>query len=204
MFDALERVVQRAFRDRREADLDHLWYLWTGPLSPCFGKDRMSTFETYFIADKATHKENKNDYFQLIHDAAFCRRMLGEFGADAANGLIVNGHVPVRPEKGENPVKKGGNAVTIDGAFAAAYGDRGYSLVLDAARIYLAQHHHFASVDEAVDQGVDIIPTVSDIQVYEQPRTVGDTERGEALRAEIFVLEDLLRAYANNEVLERE
>ncbi|HTF88777.1 MAG TPA: fructose-bisphosphatase class III [Planctomycetota bacterium] len=203
LFDALERVVQRAFKDKREADLDHLWYLWTGPLSPCFGKDRMSTFETYFVADKAAHHENKNAYFKLIHEAGFCRRVLAEFGADPEHGLIVNGHVPVRPEKGEKPLKSGGNAVTIDGAFAAAYGDRGYSLVLDAARIYLAQHHHFASVDEAVVEGLDIIPSVSDIQVHERPRTVGDTEQGEELRAEIEVLEDLLRAYADNQVLER-
>ncbi|MEO6709621.1 MAG: fructose-bisphosphatase class III [Planctomycetota bacterium] len=93
--------------------------------------------------------------------------------------------------------------MTIDGAFAAAYGDRGYSLVLDAARICLAQHRHFVSVDEAVVEGLDIIPRVSDIRVHERPRTVGDTQQGEALRAEIEVLEDLLRAYADHPVLER-
>ena len=32
----------------------------------------MATFETYFVADKATHKETKNPYFKLIHEAAFC------------------------------------------------------------------------------------------------------------------------------------
>ena len=28
-----------------------LWYLWAGPLSPMFGKDKMATFEIYFIED---------------------------------------------------------------------------------------------------------------------------------------------------------
>jgi len=46
------------------------------------------------------------------------------------DALIVNGHVPVKVEKGEAPVKRGGNAVTIDGAFSEAYGDRGYTFVI--------------------------------------------------------------------------
>ena len=70
LFEALERVVHRAFRARAEDDVDMLCYLWTGPLSPCFGKDRMATFETHFVADKATHKETKDPYFSLIDDAA--------------------------------------------------------------------------------------------------------------------------------------
>ena len=41
---------------------DILWYIWTGPNSPVFGKDKMTTFERYFIADPETHKENKNSY----------------------------------------------------------------------------------------------------------------------------------------------
>src|SRR5262249_3417378 len=50
LFDAIEIVVQRAFRKGAagvaELDRDLVFYLWTGPLSPCFGKDRMATFET--------------------------------------------------------------------------------------------------------------------------------------------------------------
>ncbi len=208
LFDALERVVQRAYRapdaamQPNVADVDLFWYLWSGPRSPCFGKDKMATFETYFVADKTTHAESKNPYFKLIHDPAFCARVLAGFGADPEHGLIVNGHVPVRPDKGESPVKTGGRAVTIDGAFAATYGDRGYSLVLEASRIYLAEHHHFGSVDEAVVSGADIIPTVTVLVTYPQPRTVSDTEKGEALRLEIAVLEELLAAYARNEVRE--
>jgi len=211
LFDAFERVVQRAFHcalrkgidEVAELDRDLIFYLWTGPRSPCFGKDRMATFETYLVADRATHEETKNPYFKLIHDPAFCGRMLAEFGVDPVNGFLVNGHVPVRLEAGETPVKRSGRAITIDGAFAAAYGDKGFSLVLDAQRIYLAQHHHFESAEAAVTRHADIVPTVSDVAVYERPRTVGDTETGDEIRAEIAVLEELLRAFEANIIRER-
>ncbi|MBS1118174.1 MAG: Fructose,6-bisphosphatase [Deltaproteobacteria bacterium] len=198
LFDAIDRVVQRAFRKHASADVDLLFYLWTGPLSPCFGKDRMSTFETYFVADKAAQKETKNPYFKLIHDAAFCARVLRELGVDEREGYLINGHVPVKLEQGETPVKKSGRAITIDGAFAAAYGDKGFSLVLDAHRMYLAQHHHFESADAAVETGADIVPTVSEVRVYDRPRTVGDTEAGDGVRSEIAVIEELVAAFETN------
>jgi fructose-1,6-bisphosphatase-3 len=204
LFDAIERVVARAFQRQRAEDVDLFWYLWCGPRSPCFGKDRIATFESHFVADAATHHEHKNAYFRLIADRAFCARVLAEFGADPARGLIVNGHVPVRPDRGETPVKASGQAVTIDGAFAAAYGDRGYSLVLQPDRVYLAQHHHFGSVDDAVVLGADIVPTLSDVVVHPRPLTVGDTEAGEALRAEIAVLRELVTAYQESSLEERE
>lgn len=202
LFEALDREVHRAFRDRDQASLDMLWYLWTGPRSPLFGKDRMATFETYFVEDKATHKETKNPYFKLIHTEEFCKRVFADFGADPAVGLIVNGHVPVKLEQGESPVKASGNAVTIDGAFSEAYGDKGFTLVLKAGRIYLAQHHHFESVAEAITAGADIVPTISEIRAYANRRLVGDTETGELLRREIGVLELLIRAYRENVVEE--
>lgn len=199
---AFDGVVQRAFRKRATADIELLFYLWTGPRSPCFGKDKMATFETYFVADKHAAEETKNPYFKLLHDAAFCARMLRDLGVDDERGFIVNGHVPVKLEKGETPLKKSGRAITIDGAFAAAYGDKGFSLVLDAQRMYLAQHSHFESVDAAVEQHADIVPTVSDIAVYDRPRTVGDTEQGDAMRAEIAALEELVAAFEGNVVRE--
>jgi fructose-1,6-bisphosphatase-3 len=203
LFDALERKVHRAVRARAPDDMDILWYLWTGPLSPLFGKDRMATFESHFVADKDAHNETKNPYFRLIHDAAFCARICREFGVDEEKGLIVNGHVPVKLEKGESPVKDSRRAVTIDGAFSEAYGDKGYTLILDATRTFLAQHHHFESVEDAVEAGADIIPKISDIEVFERPRLVQDTEKGDEIRREIEILEELIRAYEDNVLTEQ-
>jgi fructose-1,6-bisphosphatase-3 len=200
LFDALDHAVRRAFRDRAARDTDLLYYLWAGPRSPLFGKDRMATFETYFVADKATHKETKDSYFSLIHEKPFCRKIAVEFGVDPEAILIVNGHVPVKLEQGESPLKKSGMAVTIDGAFSEAYGDHGFTLVIDADRTYLAKHHHFESVDDAIDRGADIVPEIQDLRVRDRPRRVGDTPRGAELREEIAGLERLVVAFRTREV----
>jgi fructose-1,6-bisphosphatase-3 len=198
MFDALNGAIHRAFRDQDAGCLDLLWYLWCGPLSPLFGKDKIATFETYFVAEKKSHAEMKNPYFKLIHEKEFCRRILTDFGVDAERGLIVNGHVPVKIEQGESPIKKSGQAITIDGAFSEVYGDNGFTLVLDADRTYLAQHHHFESISEAITQGADIIPTIQEVSAFDPPRRVIDTKQGDAIRHEVAALELLLRAYREN------
>ena len=203
LFDALDSIVRRGFRKAEAAgsDADWLWYLWTGPRSPLFGKDRMTTFENYFIEDAEARKEHKNPYFALIHEPEFCRRVAEEFGVKK-DGLIVNGHVPVKVDKGEEPVKRSGLAVTIDGAFSEAYGDRGYTLILAPERIALAEHHHFESITEAITSGADIVPKVSNLRVYHPHRLIADTEEGEALRGDIAALEKLLLAYQEGALLE--
>ena len=204
LFDALASLIRRAVRkgaDHRDSDADWLWYLWAGPLSPLFGKDKMATFEMHFVEDPATHKETKNPYFSLIHDAEFCKTILREFGV-SDQGLIVNGHVPVKIAQGEQPVKRGGNAVTIDGAFSEAYGDHGYTLILDPARIALAEHSHFESVEEAITRGADIIPTVTTLRVCDPPRRVADTEQGTTIRSTIAMLERLVAGYQDGLLVE--
>jgi fructose-1,6-bisphosphatase-3 len=197
LFDALDVVVRRAFRERRASDLDVLYYLWAGPRSPLFGKDRMATFETYFVADKAAQKETKNPYFDLIHDRAFCQRIATELGG-TGEALIVNGHVPVKLEAGESPLKRSGMAVTIDGAFSEAYGDHGFTLVIGAEGTYLAKHHHFESVETAIERGADIVPEIQGLRVHPRPLRVADTARGAELLEEIGALEDLVRAYRDH------
>jgi len=197
LFDAMNSVVRRAVRKRWFAldnDADWLWYLWGGPCSPLFGKDKLATFETYFVADKDAHKEHKNPYFDLMHDPDFMKRIGRLFGC-SDDVLVVNGHVPVKIEKGEQPVKKGGNAVTIDGAFSQAYGDRGYTLVLRPDRIDLCEHSPFRGVAAVLESDADILPTVTTIRSYSKPRTIADTAKGEDLRGRIADLEALVSAY---------
>ncbi len=197
LFDAIDDVVSRALKERAPEDLDFLWYLWNGPLSPMFGKDRITTLERDLIADVSAHHETKNPYFTLIHDAAFCERVLEEFGCSRA-GMIVNGHVPVKIAAGESPVKRGGNAITIDGAFSPAYGDHGYTLVLESGRTFLARHHHFESVEAAVRDGVDIIPTIATLREFDEPRRIEDTEEGARMREDIALLTRLVEAYRHH------
>ncbi len=204
LFDALGSVVRRVMRKRwfgLDQDADWLWYMWGGPRSPLFGKDKLATFETYFLADKATHKEVKNPYFDLIHDADFVKRTGRLFGC-GDDVLIVNGHVPVKVEKGDKPVKKGGNAITIDGAFSEAYGDRGYTLVLKPTGIELAEHAPFSSVEAVISAGADIVPTIQTIRTHSTPRTVADTMEGDQIRRSIHDLDDLVEAFHEGEVAE--
>lgn len=202
LFEGIEKVVRRAIVSAAEPDLDFLWYLWSGPRSPLFGKDRIATFERDFIQNKDSHRETKDPYFALIHEKEFCDSVLTEFGMETEGGLIVNGHVPVKVEKGESPLKRSGKAITIDGAFSEAYGDYGYTLVLEPNRIVLAEHHHFESVDAAIRDGIDIVPNVQEIRVFDQPRCTRDTERGQRIRYRIEMLERLIEAYQTNRLHE--
>lgn len=198
MFEEIEVVVRRALEKSNTPDLDFLWYLWCGPRSPLFGKDRIATLERDFIADKKPHKEHKDPYFDLIHEVGFCEKLLEAFGADPKQGLIVNGHVPVKLKQGESPIKRSGKAITIDGAFSEAYGDFGYTLVLETDRIVLAEHHHFESMESAIKDGVDIIPKTQDIRVFDKPQTTRDTERGQRINYRIKELNRLIEAYRSN------
>ena len=69
LFESIEGAIYRMMDTRETHQLDLLWYLWSGPASPLFGKDRITTFERYFIADPKAYHETKNPYFSLIHEA---------------------------------------------------------------------------------------------------------------------------------------
>ena len=203
LFEEIEVVVRRALEKRKTPDLDFLWYLWCGPRSPLFGKDRIATLERDLIADKTPHQENKDPYFDLIHEVGFCDKVLEEFGADTGQGLIVNGHVPVKLKQGESPIKRSGKAITIDGAFSEAYGDHGYTLVLEPGRIVLAEHHHFESIESAIKDGVDIVPKTQDIRVFDEPQRTQDTERGQRINYRMKELNRLIEAYRSNRLHEQ-
>jgi fructose-1,6-bisphosphatase-3 len=204
LMDALGSVVRRAMRKRwygLDEDADWLWYLWGGPRSPLFGKDKLATFESHFVADKAVQKEHKNPYFEMIHDADFVRRIGRLFGM-GDDVLIVNGHVPVKIEKGEQPVKRGGNAITIDGAFSHAYGDRGFTLVLKPDRIDLAELSPFGGVHQVIEHGADIVPKMMTVRKYPAARMIADTDEGVRVRGLIEDLDALVRAYQEGLVAE--
>ncbi len=203
LMEAIERVVYRLMDTPDTAGLDLLWYLWSGPRSPLFGKDKITTFERDLVADSATHHESKNPYFHLIHESWFCDKILSEFGLDPNVGLIVNGHVPVKVEQGESPLKRCGKAITIDGAFSEAYGDHGYTLVIEPHGTLLARHHHFESVEAAISRGSDIVPTVTRVREWPVPKRVADSLEGVELRSSIAYLEKLIAAYKANDLPQR-
>lgn len=52
----------------RKRGRDIMWYIWLGENSPLFGKDKMATFERYFLEDEESHKEKKNPYYRMLEN----------------------------------------------------------------------------------------------------------------------------------------
>lgn len=100
-------------------------------------------------------------------------------------------------------LKKSGKAVTIDGAFSKAYGDHGFTLVLEPLRTFIATRHHFESVQAAVERGADIVPSCTIIREWDEPRRIADSERGRQLGFAIERLEQLVEAYSNHDLPQR-
>ena len=138
--------------------------MWCGPDAPSFDKDKMATFERYFIADKALHKENKRLLLRFATARIFATIFLTEFGVEPGpHSHIINGHVPVKTIKGERPIKADGKLLVIDGGFSKAYqpetGIAGYTLVYHSHGMQLVQHDPFQSRQKAIEEGQDIKST---------------------------------------------
>ena len=204
LLEKVEQVVRTAFdaeadEEEKSQACDYFWYLWCGPDSPLFDKSKMATFERYLIDDPVTHSERKGWYYTLRNNADICDRIMDEFGVKGSHRHIINGHVPVRVGKGENPIKADGRLMVIDGGFAKAYHDTtgraGYTLVFHSRGFQLVQHEPFSSTEEAIINGTDIRSTTQIVELTGHRAMVGDTDIGDELREQITDLENLLTAY---------
>lgn len=194
--------------EERDYAIDYFLYLWCGPDSPLFDKSKMATFERYFIADKETHVEEKGYYFKLRDDEEVIDHILDAFGVVGSNRHIINGHVPVRTLKGENPIKANGKLMVIDGGFSKAYhnetGIAGYTLVYHSRGFQLVQHEPFTSTEDAIQKGTDIKSTTQIVEMSNRRMLVADTDIGVELRKQIDDLEELLFAYRHGYIKEKE
>ena len=194
---------------RTDFAVDYMWYLWCGPDAPSFDKDKMATFERYFVGDKDLCKETKGHYYTLRNEAETCDRILLEFGVTPGpHSHIINGHVPVKTLKGEKPVKAGGKLLVIDGGFSKAYqpetGIAGYTLVYHSHGLQLVQHEPFQSRQKAIEEGLDIKSTTFLVEFNSQRMMVKDTDKGAELVTQIADLEKLLAAYRMGLIKEKE
>ncbi|MDE6424235.1 MAG: fructose-1,6-bisphosphatase, partial [Muribaculaceae bacterium] len=193
--------------DQRRDAIDYYLYAWCGPDSPLFDKSKMATFERYFIEDTATHHEEKGYYYHLRDDEKICDNILDAFNVKGEHRHIINGHVPVKVGKGENPVKANGKLMVIDGGFSKAYHDTtgiaGYTLVYHSRGFELVQHEPFTSAEEAVRNGTDIISINRLVELNSQRVRVRDTDHGKELLGQIEELKELLYAYRHGFIKER-
>lgn len=212
LYDILDNYARKGYyakndpAEMRKAQ-DYIWYIWAGPNSPVFGKDKMTTFERYFIEDKETHKETKNAYYSLLDREDILNEILDEFELDTRKSHIVNGHVPVELKKGESPIKCDGKLLIIDGGFSKAYqsktGIAGYTLVANSHGMRLVAHEPFESMEAAVLHESDIFSDSTVIEVAPVRIRVSDTDIGRELKDQIKQLELLLQAYQDGIIVEK-
>jgi len=211
LLDKMEALVREGYYGsegpKKQYGLDLFWYLWTGKCSSLFGKDDMTTYERYFIADKKTHEENKNPYFTLREDMVILKNIFDEFDMDFEEDHIINGHVPVKFSKGESPVKANGKVFVIDGGFSKAYqsktGMAGYTLIYNSRHLKLIAHEPFTSKEDAVENGRDIISSTVLVEHKANRKKIKDTNDGMVLKETVEDLKKLLVAYRSGLIKEK-
>ena len=210
LYDILEYYARRGYyakdQAERAAGQDMMWYIWTGKGSPVFGKEKMTTFERYFLEEAELKIERKNSYYKLLEQEDTVRRILNEFGLDFRDAHIVNGHVPVEQIHGESPIKCGGKLLIIDGGFSKAYqkktGIAGYTLVCNSRGMRLVAHEPFESAKAAVLNESDIFSDSIDVETFPRRKLVADTDIGREIQDNIYDLEQLLEAYRDGTIME--
>ena len=210
LMERIDEVVRTAYYgtgSEKDNALDYMLYLWQGAHSPLYNKDKMTTFERYFIADEALWKERKGAYYELANRRDICEHILREFGLDPETGRIINGHSPVRTIKGETPIRAEGKRFVIDGGFSKPYQEKtgiaGYTLIYNSHGIQLVEHESFESREQAILSGSDIHNRTL-LEDFSRHRIrVRNTDRGKELLQQVSNLQHLLAAYQTGIIKEK-
>ncbi|MBQ9156184.1 MAG: fructose-1,6-bisphosphatase [Eubacterium sp.] len=213
LYDVLEDYVRKGYYEQDDEDIhqygkDIMWYIWSNENSPVYGKEKMATFERYYVDDKEVQVERKDHYYQLINNEEVVDRIIREFGLDPARAHIINGHMPVKKTKGESPIKCGGKVMIIDGGFSKAYrgqtGIAGYTLIYNSHGLRLVSHESFTSTEDVIENEKDVFSDTVIMEPLQRRERVGDTDNGREIREKIHDLEELLFAYRSGLLQEKE
>lgn len=205
LLDKAEQIARigyfgRAGRAETKYGQDFLWYLWCGVASPVYGKNKMTSFERYFIEDESTWEEIKDPYYNYMNDPAICNKILREFDINPDTfSHIINGHVPVKLIKGESPIRANGKLLVIDGGLSRAYhkqtGIAGYTLLFNSHGLLLSAHDSFDSVKSAVNKDRDIYSSLDVIETAPERLLMEDTDTGKTIHKKINDLRALVSAF---------
>lgn len=182
-------------------ETDFFYFLWCGEISPLYGKNDITTFERYFLVeeDLKDFPEPKNQYYSFENDYNYCQKILNEFDIFDENGVIINGHMPVKIKKGESPIKAGGKLIIIDGGICKAYqkvtGIAGYTLVYNSYGLKLIAHRVFESKELAIQTNKDMIHSKSSISKEKPRKLIKETDNGKKIQEKIDDLMSLLKCY---------
>lgn len=210
LFDFLDKTVRMGHLNRYNVineEKDYFTFLWQGKNSPLFGKKAMKTFERYFLEDKQTHYEEKNDYFTLRENEEILKSLYDEFEIDFNKSKIINGHVPTDITHGENPIKANGKIYAIDGGMSKQYSNKisigGYTLVSDSYSMFLISHDRFESKELLIETEKDIISKVRSEDLNKDREYMYNTDKGEKIKDEISNLYKLLEGYRTGLIKEK-
>ena len=202
LLDFFEYHIRLAAKNKEvgnDLSTDLMWYCWRGQLSPLFGKNKMTTFERYFIEEAETHKEIENEYFSYRNSKKICQLILEEFGLEAKVSRIVNGHTPVKTGKGESPIRGEGLLFVIDGGLCEAYqkktGTAGYSLLNNSYGFQLVTHQPFQDIQKVVDSPFEQTSLKRVIEDLEDRTLIQSTTIGQNLLEQQQELIQLLHEF---------
>ena len=202
LLDFFEYHIRLAAKNKEigvDLSTDIVWYCWRGQLSPLFGKNKMTTFERYFIEESETHKEIENEYFSYRNSKKICQLILEEFGLEAKVSRIVNGHTPVKTGKGESPIRGEGLLFVIDGGLCEAYqkktGTAGYSLLNNSYGFQLVTHQPFQDIQKVVDSPFEQTSLKRVIEDLEDRTLIQSTTIGQNLLEQQQELIQLLHEF---------
>ncbi|ETO52817.1 hypothetical protein Y001_05260 [Staphylococcus aureus MUF256] len=124
------------------------------------------------------------------------RKMLSDFGLNADEGRIINGHTPVKEINGEDPIKADGKMLVIDGGFSKAYqsttGIAGYTLLYNSFGMQLVAHQQFNAKEKILSEGIDELSIKRVVDKELQRKKIRDTNIGKDLQAQIDILKMLM------------
>ncbi|MCK5672911.1 MAG: fructose-bisphosphatase class III [Spirochaetales bacterium] len=193
LFDTLTSIYKSAFemKDPPQAFLDLFYQGWKGRNSWTFGKMSMQTFSRIMVKDPDTHIEEKAPYYAILNDPVRGKEMivsiLNDFSDDQISSpvKIYNGHIPVRIDKEEAPVKADGLVICGDGGFSEAYGDVGFVMVSTSRRLFLNRLGSGVSVEDVLNGGADILPVTIWEEIYSERLRLKDCNIGAVIRTKI-------------------
>jgi len=186
LLDYFEYILKDGMRHPTTGDCfnsDMIWFLWEGRNSPLFGKDKMATFERYFIDDPGLQKETFNPFYKLCRKEAFADKLLKEFGMNSRDH-IVNGHTPI---DNSEPVMANKKIVTVNGLSGPNKDNNigGYTLLFDSFGMRLETLKAFTTRQKAIDEMSDIVLDKQIIEHSSERKTVKDTDYGKKIKRQI-------------------
>lgn len=193
--DYSEYVLKDGMRHPTTGDCynsDFIWYLWEGKNSPLFGRDKMATFERYFIDDTELQKEHWNPFFKLCKEEWFADKLMKEFELNS-RGHIINGHTP---DADESPIMANKKIVVVNGLSEAD--DRnseigGYALLFDSYGMRLETLKSFTSRKKSIEEMSDVVIAKQIVERSSERITVKDTDYGQKIKKQIEKLTAMLQ-----------